>query len=458
MKYQEYFKHSDFAEVWKILHDTYQEPEETRPLYQAVYQAVCEMEEDSSHSNKKIYVRLGSNGYVHVKGAPDPQEWLVGREVKIDLDYKGIKEKDVNEMVGHLLYWSTLYGIKTQEMQEEGFSKWLEYGMRGPFYTLPDGDLDKIGQGVMVKYIFLDFDGVLNTERYQAQLAIEGKPTKDEYGPLFDPKAVAQLAEIVEATKAEIFVISSWGEVLGKEKILEMWGKRGLPGEMRVVFIPDKKFDSKAKWIERCIDRKTFLPYLILDDEYQFLPEQEKNLIIVNPVTGISKENTKYAIDILNEFDNLPPSAFDDNAYEEERERIGRINAESRKRKKLRYWKSTILEDEAYDWSWNFTILCKKLEYNIGYYRFTQRYVGWEKDVKRMELACFLMKIAAGGDSIYGTDIYVNTRNCSRFGMKTSELEDEKELIDFNKNDLRKEKAYRLVWTVLRQNMKRWWD
>ena len=113
-------------------------------------------EEDSSHSNKKIYVLLGTNGYVHVKGAPDPQEWLVGREVKIDFNYKGIKEKGVSEMVGHLMYWSTLYGIKTQKMQEEGFSKWLDYGMRGPFYTLPDNDLNNIGKGVMVKHIFLD--------------------------------------------------------------------------------------------------------------------------------------------------------------------------------------------------------------------------------------------------------------------------------------------------------------
>lgn len=73
MKYQEYFKQSDFAEVWKILRDTYQELEETRPLYQAVYRDVCEMEEDSSHSNKKIYALLGSNGNVYIKGAPDPR-------------------------------------------------------------------------------------------------------------------------------------------------------------------------------------------------------------------------------------------------------------------------------------------------------------------------------------------------------------------------------------------------
>lgn len=180
------------------------------------------------------------------------------------------------------------------------------------FYTLPDDDLDKIGEGVMVKYIFLDFDGVLNTEQYQAQLAINGKPTKDEYGPLFDPKTVARLSEIVEVTKAEVFVISSWGEVLGKDKIIEMWEKRGLPGEMHGVFIPNEKSQSKAQWIKECLDRKKFLPYVILDDESTFLPEQEKHFIKINPVTGIGKENMKCTIDILNELDNLPPSAFDD--------------------------------------------------------------------------------------------------------------------------------------------------
>lgn len=123
------------------------------------------MEKDPKHSSDKIKVRLSPNGEVYVKGAPDPQEWLVGREIEVDFDYKDIKEKEVSEMVGHLLYWSTLYGIKTQRMQEEGFSKWLQYIGRGPFYTLPDNDLDKIGESVMEKYIFLDFDGVLNTEQ-----------------------------------------------------------------------------------------------------------------------------------------------------------------------------------------------------------------------------------------------------------------------------------------------------
>ena len=38
--------------------------------------------------------------------------------------------------------------------------------------------------------IFLDFDGVLNTEHYQNYLYHEGKAWQDEHGAFFDPEAV----------------------------------------------------------------------------------------------------------------------------------------------------------------------------------------------------------------------------------------------------------------------------
>lgn len=458
MKYQEYFQQAYFSKVWDFLQGFYKESVEAEPLYEAVFNAVRTMSVDNSHSDKLIEVIVFRDNSVKVTGAPDPQEWLVGREVGVEYQNDLHKPCDINTLTAHLLYWSTLYGIKTQKMQEEGFSKWLDYGMRGPFYTISEGGIEKMCEGVMMKYIFLDFDGVLNTEQYQAQLAIEGKPTKDEYGPLFDSKAVGRLARIVEETKAEILVTSSWGEVLGEERVIEMWEKREMPGHLHAVFVPDEKCDTKALWVEACSDKIIFLPYIILDDEDVFLPEQEKHFIKINSVTGLTKEAEEKSIELLNELDDLPPSAFDDRAYEEARERIGHINSESCERKKLLYWKGTILADEAYDWSWNFKILCKKLEYNIGYYRFTQRYVGWEKDVKRMDLACRLMKIAIGGDYTYGKDIYVNTRNYIRFGMKSSDFGKDAEFVDMHKSDLRKEKAYRLVWTVLTQNMKKWWD
>ncbi len=44
----------------------------------------------------------------------------------------------------------------------------------------------------MKKIIFLDFDGVLNTEHNQNMLVYHGKAWKDKHGAFFDPEAVAQ--------------------------------------------------------------------------------------------------------------------------------------------------------------------------------------------------------------------------------------------------------------------------
>ena len=62
----------------------------------------------------------------------------------------------------------------------------------------------------MKKIIFLDFDGVLNTEHYQNLLQYQGKPWQDEYGAFFDPNAVKQLKRIIDATDADIVVESTW--------------------------------------------------------------------------------------------------------------------------------------------------------------------------------------------------------------------------------------------------------
>lgn len=73
----------------------------------------------------------------------------------------------------------------------------------------------------MRKIIFLDFDGVLNTEYYQGLLQFQGKQWHDEHGAFFDPKAVRQLKRIIDATGADIVVESSW-KYLGLEAMQEL--------------------------------------------------------------------------------------------------------------------------------------------------------------------------------------------------------------------------------------------
>lgn len=54
------------------------------------------------------------------------------------------------------------------------------------------------------RYLFLDFDGVLNTGRYAKLMAREGIDPFDEFGAIFDSEAVANLKHIVKQMPASI--------------------------------------------------------------------------------------------------------------------------------------------------------------------------------------------------------------------------------------------------------------
>ena len=66
----------------------------------------------------------------------------------------------------------------------------------------------------MEKYIFLDFDGVINTPK--------GK---------FAKKAVANLLHLVERSDAKIIISSTW-RLQGMEYILKLWQEHHMPGEV----------------------------------------------------------------------------------------------------------------------------------------------------------------------------------------------------------------------------------
>lgn len=104
--------------------------------------------------------------------------------------------------------------------------------------------------------IFLDFDGVLNTEQYQAQLAIDGKPTKDAWGPLFDPRAVANLRKILDATSVGIVISSSWRYLHRLSSLRMMWEVRELPGEI-LTRSPVARSTSRAERISNAGSKRT---------------------------------------------------------------------------------------------------------------------------------------------------------------------------------------------------------
>lgn len=164
-------------------------------------------------------------------------------------------------------------------------------------------------------YLFLDFDGVLNTEKYQKKLTLTGGQRADKYGPLFDPEAVDWLAEIINRTGASICLISSWGYE-GEEKMRHLWKDRKMPGNLFAVCcntpIGLNEIDLSCEdptpemMVGKGRDVKSFLSsvetsynYVILDDVPDYFPEQVAHYIQVNPIIGIDENIATKAINIL---------------------------------------------------------------------------------------------------------------------------------------------------------------
>lgn len=298
MTYQDYFRNSDFEDIWTILSGFYMEHEDLKPLYSSLVEIIKSLPVMPEYTGPKIQMCLDSENEILVKGAPDPQEWLLGREVEIDFSswkdelsesvtvISGFKtfdmlpgpekrqlarDSDTATLAAHLLYWSTLYAIKTHGQHAKEFEEWLE--------------------------------------------SLENGTTK-----------------------------------------------------------------------------------------YEMEPEYE---------------------------------------------------SESYRRKQRKYWRETVARDSPFDWCWNLVILKKKLEYNIGFWRYVQRHVVWEEDVRRMQLAVSLLSIAKyDWPSIGGK--YINVRTAARY---THERDyEDKDLHESYLAKLYRDKAFHILWKWLDHNMKKWWD
>lgn len=100
----------------------------------------------------------------------------------------------------------------------------------------------------MDRYLFLDFDGVLNTGRYAKLMKNEGIDPFDEYGAVFDSEAKA-------------LEINAW-------------------------------LHQNAKKDYR---------YVILDDEDFFFPKQQEHLVLTDEYEGLTERKAQQTIWILNQ-------------------------------------------------------------------------------------------------------------------------------------------------------------
>ena len=169
----------------------------------------------------------------------------------------------------------------------------------------------------MDRYLFLDFDGVLNTGNYAKQMKREGIDPFDEFGAIFDPEAIANLKRIVELTGCKIVLSTTWRNE-GIMRMRELWKQRGLLGEifsMTPILLSTSFQDAmngemmgmplrEAKaleinaWLYQYASKD--YQYVILDDEDYFFPNQQEHLVLTDEEEGLTEQKAQKAICILN--------------------------------------------------------------------------------------------------------------------------------------------------------------
>lgn len=149
-----------------------------------------------------------------------------------------------------------------------------------------------------IKVIFLDFDGVLNSEKFVRSC---------EYcGVMLDPSRMILLKQIIDATGAKIVLSTSWRMHWDKDECL--CNNVGLDinrifGEYQL-----KIFDKTPKLYDRVTEIKVWLEnhpqtqaFAVLDDAFlnaDFL--NEHFVRTSNLRNGLDEDDVKKAINILN--------------------------------------------------------------------------------------------------------------------------------------------------------------
>ncbi len=166
----------------------------------------------------------------------------------------------------------------------------------------------------MNKILFLDIDGVLNTERQHDHCVEKGIAPVDGFGYAFDPVAVANLKKIVDETGADIVISSSW-KFWGLSTMQKLWARRDLPGQviditpntvsdelllsvdLSSMELPAGKGSEIKEWLSD--NGNPVSRYAILDDVPDMLPEQQSHFVQTDPRVGITEDDADKVISIL---------------------------------------------------------------------------------------------------------------------------------------------------------------
>lgn len=155
-----------------------------------------------------------------------------------------------------------------------------------------------------MKIIFLDIDGVLNSQQFAREVGWGGFFTEEDVvswdNVKWVPENVDLLKQIVEKTSAEIVIHSTWACSFSVNKFKEMFELYNYP-DIPIRALTNNKI-SRSERIMNYIKEHNITNYIIIDDlnKRYFDIALHERLISTDMETGITKYEVNKAIDLLN--------------------------------------------------------------------------------------------------------------------------------------------------------------
>ena len=176
-----------------------------------------------------------------------------------------------------------------------------------------------------MKVLFLDIDGVLNSENWfgyrlyciknnMFNEMINFVNTNDERIKyklsMIDDRAIANLNRIIEETGCKVVLSSSWRSSIESENIFtqNLLKLKGFKYEFydvtpRLWFsdFSTRRGDEIQLWMDKESEKNEIESFVILDDDdSDMLPEQTNNFIHIDGHVGLTDKDVFTAIEILN--------------------------------------------------------------------------------------------------------------------------------------------------------------
>ena len=175
-----------------------------------------------------------------------------------------------------------------------------------------------------MKVLFLDIDGVLNSENWfgyrlyciknnMFNEVINFVNTNDDRIKhklsMIDDRAIANLNRIIEETGCKVVLSSSWRSCVEAENTLTEYllKLKGIKYDIydvtpRLWFndFSIRRGEEIQLWMDKESEKNEIESFVILDDDSNMLPEQMNNFIHIDGQVGLTDRNVFAAIEILN--------------------------------------------------------------------------------------------------------------------------------------------------------------